>query len=178
MAGRKPGEADGTLTVQCEWFPVEAAAARQPDVWRRGEETCLETEARLFGGAVRTVFNRLVEAMAKKPESATTVTTVAERAAASRLEWKQRLQTDFGLSTIEAKLLAFPAPTRQWVRGWRTGGSAEPVVSCPGVRTGDICLPADGVHRPRPLRPFVPSTCSCSRGTIRVGSRGRRSPRG
>ena len=69
MAGRKPGEADGTLTVQCEWFPVEAAAARQPDVWRRV--------------AVRTVFNRLVEAMARKPESATTVTTVAERAAAS-----------------------------------------------------------------------------------------------
>ena len=102
MAGRKPSEADGTLTVQCEWFPVEAAAARRPDPWRRGEETWLETEARLFGAAVRTVFNRLVEAMARKPESATTVETAAERAAASRLEWKRRLQTDFGLNRRSA----------------------------------------------------------------------------
>ena len=101
-AGRKPGEADGTLTVPCAWFPVEATAARQPDPWRRGEETWLETKARLFGAAVRTVFNRLVEAMARKPEAATTVTTVADRAAALRLEWKQRLQTAFRLNRRSA----------------------------------------------------------------------------
>jgi len=97
LAGRKSHDidADGTLTVQSEWFPV--APSGQPDPWRRGEETWLETEARLFGAAVRTAFNRLVDGLARKSESS--METAADRAAALRLEWKQRLQTAFGLNS-------------------------------------------------------------------------------
>ncbi len=56
MAGRrvKGLEADGVLTVASEWFPTEPAEERPPGPWRKGEEDWLETEARLFGAAVRT----------------------------------------------------------------------------------------------------------------------------
>ena len=59
MAGKrvKGQEADGTLTVQCEWFPAEPSEESPTDPWRRGDAGWLETEARLFGTAVRTAFN-------------------------------------------------------------------------------------------------------------------------
>ena len=56
------------LTVQCEWFPAEPAEVR-PDLWRRGDEGWLETEARLFGAAMRTVFHRLTEGLTRAARS-------------------------------------------------------------------------------------------------------------
>ena len=102
------------LTVQCEWFPAEPTEVR-PDPWRKGEEGWLETEARLFGAAVRTAFNRLAEGLTRAargkattppaggdaaPErGAEAVETLADKAAALRAGLKQRLQTDFGLNS-------------------------------------------------------------------------------
>ena len=67
MAGRraKGQAADGTLTVQWEWFPAEPSKEPQADPWRRGEETWLEMEARLFGAAMRTAFHRLAEGLTR-----------------------------------------------------------------------------------------------------------------
>ena len=116
MAGRrtKGQEAAGTLTVQCEWFPVDPPAGDMPDSWRRGEESWLETEARLFGSAVRTAFNRLADGLTKRARHqpatpqvegtapsapAERVETSAAQAATLRLELKQGLQAAFGLNS-------------------------------------------------------------------------------
>ena len=50
----------GQLTVQTEWFPQMSASFPKSDL-RRGEETPLDTEMRLFGSATRWAFNRLLE---------------------------------------------------------------------------------------------------------------------
>ena len=114
MAGKGPRgkDHDGTLTVQCEWFPAEPPAGGAPDPWRRGQESWLETEARLFGSAVRTAFNHLVEGLtrtargkASTPAADGTAKPVeqveptADRAAALRLDLKRDLQTTFGLNS-------------------------------------------------------------------------------
>ncbi len=116
MAGRraKVQKADGTLTVQCEWFPAAPAGGGRPNPWRRGEECWLETEARLFGGAVRTAFHRLAEGRTKTartvppvgtpdatatPDLAVAVEITSDRAAALRRESKRNLQTAFGLNS-------------------------------------------------------------------------------
>ena len=114
MAGKrtKSKEPDGTLTVQCEWFPGDPPAGRVPDPWRRGQEGWLETEARLFGSAMRTAFNRLTEGLTKavrtrpipSPAHGTTapadrVETTAAQVATLRLELKQGLQAAFGLNS-------------------------------------------------------------------------------
>ena len=114
MAGKrvKGQGADGTLTVQCEWFPADPPAGEVSDSWRRGDEGWLETEARLFGAAVRTAFNRLAEGLtrAARGKSATTamdgaaapaerVETTTVKGAALRLELKQCLQAAFGLNS-------------------------------------------------------------------------------
>ena len=114
MAGKraKGQEAAGTLTVQCEWFPVRPTEVR-PDPWRRGDETWLETEARLFGSAVRTAFNRLAEGLTRSARGKATpppaggdagveraaVEPLADKAGALRLELKQSLQGAFGLNS-------------------------------------------------------------------------------
>jgi len=105
-------EADGKLTVQCEWFPDLPPADSMADPWRRGEENWLETEMRLFGSAVRWAFNRLVGGLTRaargKPAAAATdgaaapaerVETAAEQAAALRRELKRELQATFGLNS-------------------------------------------------------------------------------
>ena len=51
------------------------------DPGRRGEETWLETEARLFGAAVRTAFNRLANGLTKAARS--TVATLSTDDAAA-----------------------------------------------------------------------------------------------
>ena len=116
MAGRrtKGQEAAGTLTVQCEWFPVAAPAGDMPDSWRRGKASWLETEARLFGSAVRRAFNRLADGLTKRARGKPTTTategtapsapaerveTSAAQAATLRLELKRGLQTAFGLNS-------------------------------------------------------------------------------
>ena len=105
-------KANRALTIQCEWFPAEPSAGEVLDPWRRGDEGWLETEARLFGDAIRTAFNRMVEGLTKAARGRWTmnaedglttstdrVETTRDRAAALRLDLKQRLQTDFGLSS-------------------------------------------------------------------------------
>lgn len=54
----------GAFTIQCEWFP-EAASLPESDL-RRGDETPLETEMRLFGAATRWAFNRLLEGQTRE----------------------------------------------------------------------------------------------------------------
>ena len=117
LAGRRAKDlgADRTLTVQCEWFPADPPAGEVRDSWQRGDEGWLETEARLFGAAVRTAFNRLAEGLtrAARGKSATppaggdaapkrraeAVETLAEKAGALRAGLKRRLQSDFGLNS-------------------------------------------------------------------------------
>lgn len=65
----------------------------QPDLWRRGADTGLATEARLFGAAVRTAFARLVAGSERITGSGRTA---ADAGATLRVEWKQRLQPSFG----------------------------------------------------------------------------------
>jgi hypothetical protein len=95
------------LTVQCEGFPSGPAEDR-PDPWRRGDEGWVETEARLFGAAVRTAYRRLADGLTRAaratPGPAKVVQTAAERASSLRLELKRHLQTAFGLSSAD------PAP--------------------------------------------------------------------
>jgi len=112
LAGSRPsgGDADGTLTVQCEWFPDLPPAT--PDPWRRGEENWLETEMRLFGSAMRTAFNRLAGSLTRaacgKPATPSAggtaapterVETTTDRSAALRRGLKHGLQTTFGLNS-------------------------------------------------------------------------------
>lgn len=115
MAGRaaKGQAAAGTRTVRCEWFPAEPSKEeRPPDPWCQGEGRWRETEARLFGAALRTAFNRLPDGLTRATrdkvatpsvdgfatsEPAVAVETTAERAAALCLELKRR-QIAFGLN--------------------------------------------------------------------------------
>jgi len=108
----KDQEADGMLTVQCEWFPDLPPADSMTDPWQRGVENVLETEMRLFGSAVRWAFNRLVGSLPmaarSKPAAAAAdgaaapvqrLGTTAEQAAALRLALKRELQATFGLNS-------------------------------------------------------------------------------
>ena len=53
------------FTIQAVWLPDKATPLPESDV-RRGDETPLETEMRLFGGATRWAFNRLLEGRTRK----------------------------------------------------------------------------------------------------------------
>ncbi|MGC8508866.1 MAG: hypothetical protein ACP5NM_11450 [Thiomonas sp.] len=55
----------GVFTIQAVWFPDKTAPLAESDV-RRGDETPLETEMRLFCGATRWAFNRLLEGRTRK----------------------------------------------------------------------------------------------------------------
>jgi IS605 OrfB family transposase len=63
----------------------------------------VETEARLFGAAVRTAYRRLADGLTRAaratPGLAKAVETVAERASSLRLELKRHLQIAFGLNS-------------------------------------------------------------------------------
>ncbi len=100
--------------MQCERFPAEPSKERQADPWRRGEETWLETEVRLFGAAMRTAFNRLAEGLTRAarrkasappaggeiaPGQGAAIETTADRAATLRGELKRHLQWAFGLNS-------------------------------------------------------------------------------
>ena len=60
----KAERSHGHFTVQGEWFP-EASSLPESDL-RRGDETSLATEMRLFGAATRWAFNRLREGAERK----------------------------------------------------------------------------------------------------------------
>ena len=52
------------FTIQSEWFPGNEPEGKDydpgKDPWRKGDESALETELRLFGAATRLAFNRLL----------------------------------------------------------------------------------------------------------------------
>ena len=55
----------GLFTIQGVWIPDKAAPLPASDS-RRSDETPLETEMRLFGGATRWAVNRLLEGCTRK----------------------------------------------------------------------------------------------------------------
>ena len=137
-------EADGVLSVPCEWFPAEPAEERPPDPWREGEEGWLETEVGLFGPTMRTAFKRLAEGLTRvargkattppvcgdlASEQVAAVETLGNETGALRGELQQRLQARSG-STGRTWTTRPRAPMSRRFAACRTGCSCEKGRGC------------------------------------------------